>query len=135
MEPKSGPKACWERSEIPARLGSRCGSRLEARKRPGPQPGGLGRSRAAEWRRPLGGDRGRGAKAFPRVCRRWPQDDLKAWGTKFHAVPQDDGAQDEEEEGEGDDGNEDVDEDGCDYGTRSCMIDLSKLIHRPLGLR
>ena len=57
MEPKCGPKACWERYEIPARLGSRLGSRLEARKRPFPHPGGRWRSRAAEWRRPPGGDK------------------------------------------------------------------------------
>ena len=58
MEAKSSPKALWERSEIPARLGSRFGSRLEARKRPLTQPGGRSRSRAAEWRRPPGGIKG-----------------------------------------------------------------------------
>ena len=56
MEPKCGPKASRERYENRARLGSCLGAVLGTEK-------GMGRSRAAEWRRPLGGGKG-GAKAL-----------------------------------------------------------------------
>ena len=55
MDFKFAPKASWKRSRIRARLGRRLEPVL------GPEKARC-RSRAAEWRRPLGGKRGAGLK-------------------------------------------------------------------------